>query len=317
MKNRPRKSFVAMLALVLGMACTQFAPAQTFKRVRVYGGVPLVQVSAGGASVWARASNGNPYILKGKQFVLANSIFLTQIAVGGGNLRQADAVWGLDSSGNIYRASKSGTTWVFNQMPGVLSQIAVGPSYSGYGPSGWSSCYPYEVWGLNPSSEIYRFNYCSNNWEWIPGILTKLALGGGQVWGMNGNGQVYRFLGYTPDPSWMQIPTISPLADISAGPSGLWGIRLQDNALLQLDENLRRINAYYPPWQQWYTPVVGVWVGGDGVWTTYSSDLMFIPQADPSAPVFRGFPSPVAISAGGAGVWGINSSGQVYAFSAP
>jgi hypothetical protein len=57
-----------MLALVLGIACTQSASAQTFKRVNFKGGAPLVQIAAGGASVWARASNGNPYILKGKQW---------------------------------------------------------------------------------------------------------------------------------------------------------------------------------------------------------------------------------------------------------
>jgi hypothetical protein len=76
----------------LGIACAQPAPAQTFKRAKVQGGAALVQVSSGGASVWALASDGNPYIFKNKQFVLANTISLTHIAVGGGNTFQADAV---------------------------------------------------------------------------------------------------------------------------------------------------------------------------------------------------------------------------------
>src|SRR6266481_3943058 len=173
------KSFVKMLALVLGIACTQSAPAQTFKHVTVKGGVPLVQIAAGGASVWARASNGNPYIFKSNKFVLANSISLTQIAVGGGNSRQPDEVWGLDSAGSIYRATKSGTSWIFNQVPGILDFIVVGIGYA-------DTCHPYEAWGLNPSAAIFRFNYCSGSWEQIPGTLQTMAVGGGEVWGLNG-----------------------------------------------------------------------------------------------------------------------------------
>ena len=63
MKNQIENSLVKMLALVLGIACAQPAPAQTFKRAKVQGGAALVQVSSGGASVWALASNGKPYIL--------------------------------------------------------------------------------------------------------------------------------------------------------------------------------------------------------------------------------------------------------------
>src|SRR5258708_8865545 len=104
MKNQSAKSVALVLGLVLGMACTQLATAQTFKKVKVNNNAPIVQVASGGASVWALASNGNPYIFKGKNFVLANSISLSQIAVGGGNAVQADVVWALSSSGNIYRA---------------------------------------------------------------------------------------------------------------------------------------------------------------------------------------------------------------------
>src|SRR5690348_17419292 len=99
---------VTIFALALGLACVQSAPAQSFKRI---GNTPMVQVASGGTSIWALASNGKPYVFNGKSFVLANSISLSQIAVGGGNRAQADAVWALNSSGNIYRAHKSGTTW--------------------------------------------------------------------------------------------------------------------------------------------------------------------------------------------------------------
>src|SRR6202011_1412793 len=101
MKNQKQNSLVVMLALVLGITCVQSAPAQTFKKVKVNGNAPLVQVASGGASVWALASNGHPYIFNGKSFGLASSISLSQIKVGGGNAAQADAVWALNSSGSI------------------------------------------------------------------------------------------------------------------------------------------------------------------------------------------------------------------------
>jgi hypothetical protein len=176
MKNQIAKSLVKMLALVLGIACAQSAPAQTFKKIKVNGNAPLVQVISGGASVWALASNGKPYIFNGTSFALANNISLSQIAVGGGNAAQADAVWALNSSGSIYRASKSGATWIFSQVPGVLAVIAVGPGYL-------NSCHPYEVWGLNPSSQIYRYNFCGNHFEQVPGILCEIQVGGGEIWG--------------------------------------------------------------------------------------------------------------------------------------
>src|SRR6266849_3945797 len=90
MKNQSGKFLVQVLALSLGIACTQSSPAQSFKKVKVAGSAPIVQVASGGVSVWALASNGNPYVLKGKSFALANTISLSQIAVGGGNAAQAD-----------------------------------------------------------------------------------------------------------------------------------------------------------------------------------------------------------------------------------
>jgi len=186
MKNQSAKSLAIILALVLGMACTQFAPAQTFKKVKVNKNAPIVQVASGGASAWALASNGNPYTFNGKNFVLANSISLSQIAVGGGNATQADAVWALNSSGNIYRATKSGSTWTFSQVPGSLDLIQVGPGYR-------DNCHPYEVWGLNTGSQIYRYNYCTSQFDQQSGFLCDIHVGGGDIWGAQCGPNVYRF----------------------------------------------------------------------------------------------------------------------------
>src|SRR5262249_31905481 len=130
------------LVLTLGIASMQSASAQSFKKVKVAKNALVVQVASGGASVWALGSNGNPYRFNGKTFVLANTISLSQIRVGGGSANQTDEVWGVNSSGGIYRASKSGSTWTFSAVPGSLTEVEVGPGYQ-------EVCHPYEVWGLN------------------------------------------------------------------------------------------------------------------------------------------------------------------------
>jgi hypothetical protein len=301
MRNQMAKAFVNVLALVLGIACTQSAFAQTFKRVNVKGGSSLVQIAAGGASVWALASNGNPYIFKTNKFVLANSISLTQIAVGGGNVFQADAVWGLDSSGLIYRALKSGTTWAFSQVPGILDLIAVGAGNQ-------DNCHPYEVWGLNPSAQIYRYNFCGQSFEQVPGTLATLAVGGGGVWGINGSGTSFRFSFGTLlfDGSFG-----GPFTQITVGPNGVWAIDSRSNLRQynnQSDFLDRRVGL------ETFTQVQ---VGGNGVWGLNFSGQVF--RFEESTGSVVSIPSVFrSISAGsGSGVWGIDSSGKAYAFSTP
>jgi len=297
MKNQIGNSLAVILALVLGIGCTQSAPAQTFKRVNVKGGVALVQIAAGGASVWARANNGNPYILKGKQFVLANSINLSQIAVGGGNALQADAVWGLDYSDNIYSATRSGSTWVFSKVPGALGLIAVGPGYH-------DNCHPYEVWGLDISSQIFRYNFCGKTFDQVPGSLISLAVGGGDMWGTNSNGAIFRFNFATG--SFDQLP--GTLTQITVGPNGLWG--LFDTQIYEFYDNIQNFS-------QLPGVLVDLHAGGDGVWGLTSSGQIF--RLEPSTSTFVQIPGILArISVGsGGGVWGINGAKEAYWFSTP
>jgi hypothetical protein len=303
MKNQTAKSLALILALVLGMACVQSAPAQTFKKVKVAGNAPVVQVASGGASVWALASNGNPYRFNGKTFMLANTISLSQIAVGGGNAAQADAVWGLNSSGSIFRASKSGTSWIFSQVPGVLDLIEVGLGYQG-------PCHPYEVWGLNASSQIYRYNFCGNIFEQVPGILCDLKVGGGDIWGAQCGPNVFRFNFVTG----VFDPVSDPFGSFPAltvGPNGVWAIDSGDSNDYQYDDFS---GTFFVLSLGFLTQMQA---GGNGVW-----------GLDPSGHIFRLEPSTlnfvqiggslVSISVGtGGGVWGINSSHQVFAFSTP
>ena len=287
-----------LVALMVVIACTQSAPAQTFKRVKVKGGATLAQIAAGGASVWARASNGNPYILKGKLFVLANSISLSQIAVGGGNALQADAVWGLDSSGNIYKATKSGTSWVFSPIPGVLDFIAVGIGYN-------DSCHPYEVWGLNSAAQIFRYNFCVQNWDQVPGSLATLAVGGGEIWGINGNGKPFRFNFDTLlfDQSFSGTPE-----QIAVGPNGVWA----------LDSNYVEVFDYVH--QSFYstsTDATQIQAGGNGIWGIDIYQQIFRLEATTARrSLFPGALVSISVGSGG-GVWGLDSSGKAYGFTTP
>lgn len=301
MKNQVAKLLVKMLALVLGIACAQAAQAQTFKHVKVEGGTALVQVSSGGASVWALASNGNPYIYENKQFVLANKISLTQIAVGGGNAFQADAVWGLNSAGSIYRAHLSGSKWVFNQVPGVLDLIEVGPGYQ-------DGCHPYEVWGLNTSSQIYRYNFCDKNFDQETGILCDIKVGGGEVWGAQCGPEVFHFNFSTGNFDQVSSP-FGAFPALTVGPNGgVWGLDTGDSNVYQFD-----VYIGFEDIGCCYTQIEA---GGNGVWTLDGNSIF---RLDPYSLDFVHVPgSLVSISVGsGGGVWGINSSKHAYVFSTP
>jgi Tectonin domain len=303
MKNQSGKFLVQVLALAVGIASIQSAPAQTFKKVKVAGSVPIVQVASGGASVWALASNGNPYIFKGKSFALANTISLSQIAVGGGNSAQADEVWGLNSSGSIYRAHKSGTSWVFSPVAGSLDGIVVGPGYQ-------DACHPYEVWGLNPSAQIYRYNYCSSGFDQEPGILCDIHVGGGEVWGADCGPDVFRFDFSTGVFDQISDP-FGAFPALTVGPNGVWAIDTSSSLVYQYDdflgfENIACCSLSFQVIQ----------AGGDGVWALSANNIYRLVHVASSFVQVPGALVSISVGSGG-GVWGINSSHQVFAFSTP
>jgi hypothetical protein len=298
MKTHKGRSLLVALAAVLSVASVQTLSAQTFYSVPVYGGASLAQVSAGGKSVWGIDTSEVPYIYQGGEFVPASNIALTQIAVGGGTTFQADEVWALDSLDRIYFASPGEMAWNFNYVPGALSQIAVGPGYN-------DRCHPYEVWGVNASSQIYRFNYCTRQFEQVPGWLKQLSVGGGDIWGVNKSNQIFRFNFKTL--TFKQLPGL--LTQITVGVDGVWGI----NASQQIYQ--------FDPSKQLFVGLPGylaqITAGGNGVWGLNSSSQIF--RFDPGTQLFVQIPGLLAtISVGtGGGVWGINASEQVYAFSRP
>jgi virginiamycin B lyase len=298
MKSQIEKFHVKMLALVLGIAGAQAAPAQTFKNVPAKGGAALVQVSSGGASVWALTKSGKPYIYQNKQFVLANGITLKQIAVGGGSKFQADTVWGLNSAGNVYKGSGSGTTWTFTEIAGTLDFIAVGAGTT-------DKCHPYEVWGVNTATHIFRYNFCNNDFDQIAGLLTSVAVGGGDIWGLNSSEDIFRY-----NFSTGAFDAISgTLSQIAVGPNSVWGINSASH-IFEFYDNTQEFS-------QLTGALADIQAGGEGVWGLNSAQAIF--RLEPSTSTFVQVPgSLVSLSVGsGGGVWGINSSGHAYAFSTP
>ncbi len=294
MKSRMIRLFTVLLSLLFGIAGSHPATAQSFKVVKVQGGLALTQISSGGASVWALATNGHPYIYKGTQFLLASSaVSLSQISAGGGSLRQSDTVWALDSSGNIYHAVKSATAWTFQQVPGtgVFTQIVAGAGYQ-------DSCHPYEVWGLNSNAQIFRYNFCSGNFDTIAGILCSLAVGGGDIWGMDCSGNVYY---YNFAAGFQSAGAV--LAEIAVGSDTVFGI--------DASEELFNLRPIMTPYQSGAIKVAV----GDGVW--YLDSANHINHIGPTFLEVISGPALTSITVGeGGGVWGL-SSGKAYAFSTP
>lgn len=304
MKNRTAKSIVAVLALVCISAFSPAALAQTFRKVNVQHRAKMAQIASGGASVWGLDSSGHPYVFKGISFVQEGTISLAQIAVGGGSARQADAVWALDPTGNIYQVVKSGSTYVFNRIPGVLDFIAVGIGYQ-------DSCHPYEVWGLNTSSEVWRYNFCASNWDQEPGFLCAIQVGGGDIWGTDCNGDLFAF-----DYATQQfLQRLTGVLQVAVEPQGAWvlGQESGHTYVSQITGNgdLARSCCLASSLVQIQA--------GDGVWGIDTSGEVYVLR------FAQGFGfvqipgialASVSVGSGG-GVWGIDSTGQVFAFSTP
>ena len=303
MKMQTGKSCAAALALVLAMVGMHSASAQSFKKMKVKQNVALKQIVSGGASVWAIASNGHPYIFNGKQFVPANStVTVSQMSVGGGNSAQPDTVWAINSSGSIYHATGSGIAWTFSPVPGSLDVIAVGPGYQ-------DPCHPYEVWGLNTSSQIYRYNFCGGSFEQQPGSLCEIQVGGGEIWGAECGPATYRFNASTN--SFNSIPnSFTAIPQLSVGPNGqAWAADTGSGLLYKFDD--------FSGFANFGCCVNHVEAGGNGVFVLDGSDAYrYEPSTLHFVQVFGASLASLSVGSGG-GVWGLDGSGKVYAFTTP
>jgi virginiamycin B lyase len=292
MKFQKASLFVA-IALAMS-AGANLAYSQEFVQVTTSS---LTQIAVGGQSVWGLNASGQIF-----QFNPTTQKFtqvpgqLTSIAVGGGTLGQPEEVWGINGREILRFNPQDLPAGLFEQIPGQLSRISVGPGYE--------PCHQAEVWGINASGDIYRFNYCANSFFQVPGILAQIAVGDSEVWGINSALQVYRFNFQTG--TFDQVPGL--LVAIATGGGQVWGLNLA-GSIFRLDRNTGT-----------FTQVPGVLahisVGGNGVWGVNFSDAVY--RFDESSQGFvqvNGVLTAIAVGSG-VGVWGLDAN-HAFVFRAP
>ena len=336
--SRINVRFALCLMLICWTAAVAPASAQHFQQMTG----SLTKVAVGYAEVWglngSQIYRFNPGT---KTFGQIPGSF-TQVAVGGGTLLQRDEVWALNTSGYIYRFNFS--TKAFAYVPGIrfggvlpglrFTQIVVGDGDE-------DKCHTYEVWGRNVdiygSVNIYRYNYCTSLFDYIqtPNPFTVIATGGGDVWGLDEYAQIWHYNYQTP--GWTQTNG-GTLQQIAVGVNDVWG----------LDGN-GAVYRYNPLYDQYFnqflvvqTPagtaatVTQIAAGGNGVWALYTYGAG-ISGINPTYGMVARFDSQIqtfmnvggcvvqcggnnlaqiAVGSGG-GVWGVTSSGKVYAFVRP
>jgi hypothetical protein len=290
-----RKHVCWFVALVLICWATLVIPgfAQHFEQVKG----TLAQVSAGRNEVFGVDNKANVwrYHPTTKSFGKIAGVSLAQVAVGGGSVTQLDEVWGVNGSFGVYRFNY--TTKSFDQIPGVtLMQITVGVGNE-------DQCHPYEVWGVAPSQEVFRYDYCANLFHQSAGsFLTSIATGGSDVWGII-NSEIFHYS--FAQEQFVQIT--GNLTQIAVGVNDVWGI--DNSSLYRYDPNNGGLNPFGSPVNQ-------VAAGGDGVWVLSEGDIF---RFDSSAEEFIEVPGELqSIAVGsGAGIFGINSSNQVFTWVRP
>jgi hypothetical protein len=268
--------------------------AQHFEQVKG----TLAQVSAGRNEVFGVDTKANVwrYHPTTKSFAKIAGVSLAQVAVGGGSVTQLDEVWGINSSFNVYRFNY--TTKSFDQIPGAaLTQITVGVGNE-------DQCHPYEVWGIASNQEVFRYDYCANKFnQSANSFLTSIATGASDVWGTI-NSEAYHY-------SFGQeqfVQTAGTMAEIAVGVNDVWGI---DGS-----GDLYRYDPNNGGWNSFGSPVNQVAAGGDGVWVLSEGTVW---RFDSSAEAFLEVPGELqSITVGsGAGIFGVNSSNQVFTWVRP
>jgi hypothetical protein len=290
----PTKPWIVLLVLLCLASLVVPASAQHFQQVTG----TLSSVSAGRNEVFGVDDHSvawrfNP---KTNAFAKIKKASLVQIKVGGGTVSQPDEVWGLNAKTEIYRFDYTSKTFV--QITGELTQIAVGVGNQ-------DDCHPYEVWGVNPDDSIFRYNYCTNGFDQIAGTLSRVATNGGDVWGISSSGTIshYNFAKQS------FVGVSGTLAQIAVGVNDFWGVN-SGNQVFRYDPATGAFNTIGGNTAQ-------VSAGGDGVWLIdTSSNIWRFDSGSESFVKVGGNLADISVGSG-AGVFGVNASGQVFTFVRP
>jgi hypothetical protein len=189
----------------------------------------------------------------------------------------------------------------FKQIPGSLAQIAAGRS---------------EVWGLDPSSAVYRFISGTKTFARVGTIkLSRIAVGGGsalqtdQVWGVAASGKVYRY-NYAKN-AFSLVP--GSLTQIVVGegdidkcqPYEVWG--------LDANELIYRYNYCTSQFDQIAGSLTAIATGGGDVWGLNGAAQIFSYSFNLGFGQVPG--SLQQITVGVSDVWGLDDLGALYRVS--
>lgn len=295
-----RRSCVLVASILCWLVTVVPAAAQRFKPISGN----YVQVAAGRSEVWALGAANQVYRFDPTTtaFVqIPGTLKLSQIAVGGGSLLQADQVWGLSPTGNIYRFSSKNNA--FGRVPGTLTQIVVGEGYH-------DNCHPYEVWGLDSSQLIHRYDFCASAFALVEGALTYITTGGGYVWGLNAGAQIFYYAHssarFVQEPGALQQIVAGVDDDVwGTDASGvLYGYQRLYGGFEVIDGGAGKIAA-----------------GGHGLWCDYPGRGIFHFDLTGGGEFIEGptgalEASQIAVGYG-AGVWVVSTSHHIYTFVRP
>lgn len=170
-----------------------FRPSQHSPWQQISGALSYIQVAGKGrvvgvnsnGSLYQRNRTNNSWSALGLPPLNSGEKLVTVDTTDDGVL------WATTSNNRIFKRSASGN---WSQISGGLKQVSVNDDGS-------------EVWGINASNYIYRWN--GSNWTNIGGTLKQISAGtNGNVWGVNINDTVYRRDGN----SWQPMGSIKSVA---------------------------------------------------------------------------------------------------------
>jgi hypothetical protein len=214
----PSPSAVAVVAFSVGCAAQTWA-VDGNNDVFYYGtdeSWQLLSATAAAVCVSASSSTDLWYLTRGQEIFRSQGRQWSPVQVPGGltNISAAadGTVWGVSSNREVFSYGTSGWT----QMPGTLTQIAVGSAQL--------------VFGIDDAGAVWQFNSGVLSGLTGPGpAVTDLAVSSdGPLWATDASGNLYLYTDGTPP--WLTCGT--GLKQVSGGSSAnVWGINESGQAV--------------------------------------------------------------------------------------
>jgi len=248
--GRKRVGLLGLLAIFLcGFATSASAGSWTLVNTSP-SSAKMAGIRAGTTEMWGRDSAGDTYQYISKTNTL--ELVTTSPSMSGITVGDGKTLWGLSTaaSNNIYEFNFK--TKAFDNVSGTLTSIGAGaegvwgvnsanghvyayntstksfePPPHGEPSELFESIYvgDYGIgpWALDSSDNAWLFNTTTGYFDETNGVVTSIAVGSGEVWGITSADTVWMY-----DPGtekWVEPDTSARLVEISLGSdSQIWGV---------------------------------------------------------------------------------------------